>query len=228
MRRPSAKHSTSPAWYPPPVASSGTSRPAADCRSESRGNATPRAAYVACTRPEQSTPHSVRPPHAYRPPEHHPRPHSDTAKNRASTRAPTHGRRDHCRLLVAHRGIGEQPDVGGQARAGGDATQGGDCVAARGAARERAALHCDFEHTEPRVGDPLAGDVADVSFETVVHHALSSASPGTSRVPRARRTARSTASGTASAASASAWSGVAAGTWAVLSANTTSPSNGVA
>src|SRR5205814_14192 len=66
------------------------------------------------------------------------------------------GRRDHCRLLVAHRGIGEQPDVGGQAPAGGDATQGGECVAARGAARERAALHCYLEHTHPPAGDPRA------------------------------------------------------------------------
>ena len=140
-----------------------------------------------------------------------------------------HGRRHHRRLLVADRGVGEQPDVGGQPRVGGDATQGGEGVAARGAAGERAGLHGDFEHTEPRVGDPFAGHVGDVALEMGGHASRSwSASPGMSRTPRARRTARSTASGTASAASASAWSGVAAGTWAVLKANTTSPSNGVA
>src|SRR2546426_1476606 len=42
MRWPSAKHNTSPASYPPPVAESETSWPAVDCRSLSRGNATPR------------------------------------------------------------------------------------------------------------------------------------------------------------------------------------------
>src|SRR2546422_2771485 len=44
MRWPSAKHSTSPASYPPPVVESGTSWPAVDCMSLSRGNPTPRAA----------------------------------------------------------------------------------------------------------------------------------------------------------------------------------------
>src|SRR2546427_3467748 len=124
----------------------------------------------------------------------------------------------------------------------GDAPQRGERVAARGAPRERpprssfaGGAHRDLEDAEARMGDVLARDVRDVAREMLAHRALPpfpppSARPGMSRTPRASRTARSTASGTASAASASTWSGVRGGGTArvaVLTANTTSPSNAV-
>ena len=46
----------------------------------------PRAAYVAWTMPEQSTPHSVRPPHRYGAPENQRSAHSGAASMRASAR----------------------------------------------------------------------------------------------------------------------------------------------
>src|SRR2546427_3766723 len=123
----------------------------------------------------------------------------------------------------------------------GDAPQRGERVAARGAPRERpprssfaGGAHRDLEDAQARIGDVLARDVRDVAREMLAHRALPplpppSAKPGMSRTPRASRTARSPASRTASAASASTWSGVRGGTArvAVLTANTTSPSNAV-
>src|SRR6266550_1162868 len=61
----SAKNSRSPASKPAPSDAITISSPWPNCWSLSRGSVIPRAAYTACTSPEQSMPHSVRPPHKY-------------------------------------------------------------------------------------------------------------------------------------------------------------------
>src|SRR3989442_14658644 len=96
----------------------------------------------------------------------------------------------------------------------------------RRAAHESPAPLGHLPHAEPRIGDPLAADVGEIPLEMPrAHHAVRSANPGTSPLPRASRTDRSTASGTASWTSASGWSGVRAATAAVLTAHTPSPAN---
>src|SRR5207248_9378478 len=127
--------------------------------------------------------------------------------------------------LVAHRGVGEEADIGRAARRSGDAAQLVQGVATRRTAHQRGGLHGDLEHAQPRVGHPLPRHVSDVALETIGHGVAPSARPGTSPTPRASRTARSTATGTTSAASASTWSGVAGAAAAVPPAKTTSPSH---
>jgi hypothetical protein len=139
-----------------------------------------------------------------------------------------HGRGRDRGHLVAERGVRQVPDVGRQPGVRREPARG---VAGRAARREAAhdaqargpGLDAHVEHTEPVIRHVPAPDVVQGAGERIVH--APSASPGTAAVPRASRTARSTATGTTRAASASTWSGEAGGTSAVVTANVTSPSN---
>ncbi len=124
-------------------------------------------------------------------------------------------RRDHRGRRGARGGVvvGEQSDGGGQAGIRRGTTQRVARLALRrDATQRRSAL--DLEHAEARVRHRAAPRVLDRPVERVGH--FRSASPGRAGVPRARRTARSTASGTTAAASASTCSGDAGGTFAML------------
>src|SRR2546426_147976 len=135
--------------------------------------------------------------------------------------------RDQCRRLVPDGGVREQSNVRRATGVGRDAPQRSQSFAAGGAPGQALRLDRHLEHAEPRIRYPLARDIRDIAVETLGHRPPLSARPGMSRSPRASRTARSTAIGTARAARASVCRGVAGAAVAVLTANTTSPSNRV-
>src|SRR5213596_1686430 len=140
--------------------------------------------------------------------------------------------RDHRRRLVTDGGVREQSNVRRAAGVGRDAPQRSQGFAAGGAPGHALRLDRHLEHAEPRIRYPLARDIRDIALETLGHvHSRAplarSPNPGISPMPRASRTARSTAIGTARAARASVCRGVAGVAVAVLTANTTSPSNSV-
>src|SRR6266550_19965 len=83
----SAKNSRSPASKLAPSDAITISSPWPNCWSLSRGSLIPRAPQTACTSPEQSIPHSVRPPHKYGAPAYHFCASSGSARWRASTRS---------------------------------------------------------------------------------------------------------------------------------------------
>src|SRR3989442_3642443 len=116
--------------------------------------------------------------------------------------------------------------LGREARVRCEAAQRLQALAARRATHQAPTVHRHLPDAEPRVGDPLAADILQVALPPV-RHDDASASPGTSLMPRASNTDRSTASGTASWASASGCSGAFGGRPAGLTPNTPSPSTGV-
>ncbi len=134
----------------------------------------------------------------------------------------------HRRAMVPHGWRGQQVEVQPEPRIQAEPLERRERLTTRCRSHEPAptGFYAHLEDAEARVGNPFATHVGQIALEAV-RHAPPPASPGMSFIPRASCTARSTATGTACAASASAWSGVAAGTAAVLTAKTTSPSNRV-
>src|SRR5205823_5959440 len=90
------------------------------------------------------------------------------------------------RWLVPHWGVGQEADVGGVVRRGGDAPQLVQGVATRGTPGERGRQDGHVEHTEPRVGHPLARHVSDVALEMIGHRRRGESEGRPSCVPTPR------------------------------------------